>query len=101
MQTLDRLKAPRLCEEASMNRRSTSPLTSSGRRKLNEGVGKWRWVVILYILWKVRRDTYIRINEMHTFAHSFIPFKLSSTCFEQTIVLRQEVISVNAVNVQI
>jgi len=32
---------------------------------------------------------------MHTFSHSFIQIKLSSTCFEQIIFRHQEVISVH------
>ena len=35
---------------------------------------------------------YVRMTyKMHTFSHSFIPVKLSSTCFEQIIVHHQEV----------
>jgi hypothetical protein len=34
-------------------------------------------------------------NKMHTFSHSFIPIKLSSTCFEQ-IIVHQKVTSVHA-----
>jgi len=40
---------------------------------------------------------YIReTNKMRTFSHSFIPVKLSSTCFEEIIVHHHEVISVHA-----
>jgi len=37
-----------------------------------------------------------KTNKMHTFSHSFIRIKLSSTCFEQRIVQHQEVISVQS-----
>jgi len=51
----------------------------------------------LHINDKYLRWIYVRkTNKFRAFPHSFVPFKLPSTCFEQINVHHQEVISVHA-----